>query len=58
MVFTNHVAHYTRTFPKGAIGRKAQLVHGVENAPMNGFKTVSRIGERPPYDYAHGVFQV
>jgi hypothetical protein len=40
-----------------AIGSQAHVVHGVKDAPLDGFQAVARIGQRPGVDDRVGVLQ-
>ena len=44
VVFAQHLAHHTGTFPIGAVVGEPQLVHGVEDAPVHRLEAVAGIG--------------
>src|ERR1700694_1085817 len=58
MVLAEDVAHPACRLdvPRGCI--ESQLVHGVENASLHGFLAVCDVGERPPHDDAHRIFEI
>ena len=58
MVFTQHFPHHPGALPKRPLGRKAQFIHGVKDAPMDGLEAIAGIGQCPTHDDAHGVFQI
>ena len=45
VIFTHAVADDTRRLLMRLVGRKPHLVHGIENAPLNGFQTVLHAGK-------------
>ena len=58
MVFADHIADHAGRFLVRAVPVVAELAHGVEHAPVNGFQPVPNVGKRPPHDDAHGVIQI
>ena len=58
VVAAQHVAHAGGRFLKGLIRGEVVLVHGVEDAPVDGLQTVPHIRERPAHDDRHGVFNI
>ena len=58
MVLTDDVAHDASRFLVGLVVGVAQLVHGVQNAPMHGLKPVAGIRERASDNHAHRVVQI
>jgi hypothetical protein len=36
----------------------ALLVHGVQDATVNGLETIAYVGQCAPHDHAHGVIEV
>src|ERR1700694_4503505 len=58
MVLAEDVAHHACRLdvPRGCI--ESQLVHGVENASLHRFLAVCNVGERPPHDDAHRIFEI
>ena len=57
MVRTQHGAHGVGGFAVGVGGIVAALVHGVEDAAVNGFQAVADIGQCTGNDDRHGVIQ-
>ena len=55
MVFAQHVAHDTGALAVGFVRGHAQLVHGVQNAPVDGLQTVAHVGQGPADDNGHGI---
>ena len=47
MVFADYVADDPRRFFIGASGKKPQFIHCVQYPPLDGFKTVARVGQSP-----------
>jgi len=55
MIFTQNVAYDERALPERLIAGKSQFVHIEKNSSVNGFKTVSYVGDRTRYVYRHSV---
>ena len=55
MVFAQHVAHDAGALAVGLVRGHAQLVHGIQNAPVDGLQTVAHVGQRTADDYGHGI---
>ena len=58
MVPAQHVADACRRFLERLVGGQAVLVHGVENAPVDGLQTVAHIGQRAADNDGHRVVDV
>jgi len=58
MVFAHHVADDAGALARGAIGLKAHLLHGVENAAMNRLESVADIGKSATDDDRHGIVEI
>jgi hypothetical protein len=57
MVFAEYVADDSRGLFVGSAGYEAELVHGVEHAPVDRLETVSHVREGARDDDAHGVIE-
>ena len=55
VVLAQHVAHDARALAVGLVGRHAQLVHGVDDAPVHGLEAVAHVRQRAGDDDRHGV---
>ena len=55
MIFTQHVADYTRALFMRLIRRQTQLVHRVEYSSVNRFETVAHVRQRSVYYYRHSI---
>ena len=58
MIFSEHFTHDTSRFFVPGIGTDAHVVHGIQDAAMDGFQTVAGIRQGARYDHAHGVIEV
>ena len=58
MIFTDHVADDAGGLLVRLAVLVSQLVHGEEDAALDGFQAVADVGERPPDDHAHRVVEV
>jgi hypothetical protein len=58
VVLAHYVADDTGAFTGGTIGLEAHLLHGVENAAMDGLESVADIGEGPSDDDRHGIVEI
>src|SRR5208282_5458894 len=58
MVVAGSVAADLRAFAVAAVGGKAEVVHGHENAPLHGLEAVAHVGQRARDDYAHRVVEI
>ena len=58
MVFTDDVTDHAGRLLVGLVEVIAQLAHGVQNTPMDGFQTVSNIRQRAADDNAHRVVKI
>ena len=58
MVLAQHFANNTGTLFVRSVGMQPQVVHGIENTAMDGFQTISYIGQGTGHDYAHGVIEI
>ena len=56
--FTHCVTHRAGRFQIGFVMGVAHLMHGVKNAPMHGFETVTQVRNRPAHDHAHRVIEI
>ena len=56
--FLQHLAHYARALGVLAAGDEIHLVHGVEDAAVDGLEAVADVGQGAPDDYAHGVIHI
>ena len=55
VVFTQNVSDYRSAFLIRFIGRKTEFVHRIKYSSVNGFKSVSYVGNRSRTVYAHRV---
>ena len=55
MVFAQHVAHDAGALAKRLVGRHAQFVHGVQDAPVHGLEAVAHIRQGTVDDDRHRV---
>ena len=58
MVFTHHVTDGARRFAVRFVVGIAHFVHGIEDAAVHGFQTVTQIGNRAGDDHAHRVIEI
>ncbi len=58
MVAAEHVANAGGGFFEGFVVRQAVLIHGVEDAAVDGLQTVAHIGQGAANDDGHGVLDV
>ena len=58
VVFTQHVAHAGGGLLEGLVRGQARLVHGVEDAPVNGLQAVPHVGQGAAHDDGHGVLDI
>ena len=58
MIFTKHLAHDTGGFFIGRIGADAHIVHGKQDAAVDGFQAVAGVGQGAGHNYAHGVIEI
>src|SRR5271155_2512234 len=58
MVLTHDIADDAGAFAGSAIGLQAHLLHGVENAAMDGLESVADIGQRAPDDDRHRIVEI
>jgi len=58
MVFAHHVADDAGALTSGAIGLESHLLHGVENAAVDGLESVANIGQRAADDDRHRVIEI
>ncbi len=58
VILAQHLADETRAFAVRLVGPQPHVVHGIENAPVDGLQAVTCVGQRPGNDDAHGVVQV
>ena len=58
MVFADDVADDAGRFLVGLVPRRPGLVHGVEDAAVDGLQAVLDVGDGPADDDAHGVVEV
>ena len=58
MVLAGGVAADPRGLLEGAVPVEIELLHRVQDPPVDGLESVAHIGERPTHDYAHGVVEV
>ena len=50
MEFADHIAHDPRAFLEGGTGIEAQLLHRVQQSPVNRLEAVAGVGQGPPRD--------
>ena len=55
VVFTQHFTDDAGGFFVIRVGAQTHIVHGVQDAPVDGFEAIAGIGQRPGDDDAHGV---
>ena len=58
MVFAENLADHARRLHRLGIGRQAHLFHRKQNPPLHRLLAVAHIGQRPPLDHAHRVFEI
>ena len=58
VILAQHVAHAGRGLFKGLVAGEAHLVHGVEDAAVDGLQPVSHVGQGAADNDAHGVLNV
>src|SRR3546814_4700972 len=58
MVLAHDVADDARRLAVGAVVLETGLLHGKQNAPMNGLQAVAHIGQGAAHDHAHRVIEV
>jgi len=58
MVFAHDFADDARRLLVGLVGAVAQVVHGVEDATMDGLQAVSYVGKRSTDDDAHRIVEI
>src|SRR5271169_5304821 len=58
MVLAHYVADDAGTLAGGAIGLETHLLHGVENAAMDGLESVADIGQSAADDDRHGIVEI
>ena len=58
MIFPDHVAHHARRFLVRPVPVVAELLHGVQHAPMHGLEAVAHVGQGAADDDAHRVVHV
>ena len=58
VVLAKDVTNDAGTFAVRTIGGKPQLLHRKQDAALHWLEAVAHIGEGPPHDHAHGVFEV
>src|SRR5580693_507559 len=58
MVLAHHVADYAGAFARGFVGLEAHLLHGVENAAVDGLESVADIGQSAADDDRHGIVEI
>jgi hypothetical protein len=58
MIAAQHVADGGGALAVGLVAGEAVLVHGVEDAPVDGLQTVPHVGQGAPHDDGHGVLDV
>jgi hypothetical protein len=56
--FAEHVAHGARRFLVLGGGVEAQFRHGIDDAPLHGFQTVTDVRQRAVENDVHGIIQV
>ena len=58
MVSAQHIAHTGSRLLEGTVRGKVVLIHGVENAAVDGLQAVPHIGQGAAHDDGHGVLNV
>ena len=58
MIFAHDFADDSGALARGAVGREAHLVHGVENAPVHGLQPVADIRQRAADDHRHRIVEI
>ena len=58
MELAHRVADGARRLVVGAVGGEIELLHRVEDAPVNRLEAVADVGQRAAHDHAHGVIEI
>ena len=58
VVLAEHLAHDTRALALRPVGLQVELVHRVEDAPVDGLEAVADVGQRAAHDDRHRVRHV
>ena len=58
VIFTQHFADDTGGFLEGGVGADAHILHGIQDAPVDGFQSIAGIRQGAGNDDAHGVIEV
>ncbi len=58
MILTDHITHNSSRLHIGSVVNVVKFAHGKQYPPVNGFETVSNIGQRTTDDNAHSIVQV
>ena len=58
VILAHHVADDAGAFARGFVGLKSHLLHGVENAAVDGLESVADVGESAADDDGHGVVEI
>ena len=58
VVLTQHVTHAGGRLLKRLVRGQAGFIHGVKNTAVNGFQTVTDIGQRSAHNNGHSVLNI
>ena len=58
VVFTHHIPHRAGGFSVRLVVGISSLVHGIKNASMNRFQTVTQVRNGTAHDHAHGIIEI
>ena len=58
MIFAQHFADDAGGFFVRAAGADAHVVHGIQDAPVDGLQPIAGIRQGARHDHAHGVIQI
>ena len=58
VVLAHHLADDARRLAVRAVRVIAALVHGIDDAAVDGFQAVAHVGQRAADDHAHGVIEI
>ena len=58
MVLAHYIADDAGALARGTIGLEAHLLHGVENAAVDGLESVADVGESASDDDRHGIVEI
>ena len=58
MVLAHYVADDAGAFARGFVGLESHLLHGVENAAVDGLQSVAIVGQGAADDDRHGIVEI